>query len=326
MKNELRIEMYTRMQRIRRFEQEVVKLMTRGRLTGGIHVSLGQEASAVGACMAVNRDDYMTGNHRSHGHPIAKGADIKPLMAELFGKRAGVCKGKGGSMHLADFSIGSLGESGIVGGSIPVAVGAGLSAKLQKSGQVCLCFFGDGAANQGAFHEALNLASVWTVPVIFLCENNQYAVTTSSAISVGGGSISARAAGYGMPGETVDGQDPEGVYAAVSAAAQRARAGDGPSLIEADTYRYQDHAEYGGLVMPSYRTEEEIARWRERDPAPTYRARLIADGVLDESVADAIDSKIDQTVTEAVEFAKASPFPDAAEAFDDVYATPIGGN
>jgi pyruvate dehydrogenase E1 component alpha subunit len=308
---------------IRMFEERVVDLVRRGEITGGVHSSLGQEAETVGACMALRPDDFMTGNHRSHGHPIAKGADLKPLMAELLGKRTGVCGGKGGSMHLADFAVGSLGESGIVGSGMPVAVGAGLSAKLRRTGQVCLCFFGDGAVNQGAFHESVNLAAIWKVPVVFVCENNQYAVMTPTSYSVAGGSIADRAKAYGIPGQSVDGQDPETVYEAVQKAANRARVGDGPSLVEAQTYRYRDHAEFGGLQFPPYRPEGEMERWQERDPIHSYRSKLVETGALTADAASSIEDAARALVNEAVAFGRESPYPDLAEAFIDVFATPV---
>jgi pyruvate dehydrogenase E1 component alpha subunit len=226
-------------------------------------------------------------------------------------------------MHLADFAVGSLGESGIVGSGMPVAVGAGLSAKLRRSGQVCLCFFGDGAVNQGAFHESVNLAAIWKVPVVFVCENNQYAVMTPTSYSVAGGSIADRAKGYGIPGEAVDGQDPETVYEAVQRAADRARNGDGPSLVEALTYRYRDHAEFGGLQFPPYRPAGEMERWQERDPIESYRAKLVDSGVLSADRARSIEDAARALVDEAVAFARESPYPDVAQAFDDVFATPV---
>lgn len=320
----LHIEIQRRMLRIRKFEERAAKAMKRGEVVGGMHVSLGQEGEIVGACMALRDSDTMVGNHRSHGHPIAKGADVKALMAELYGKATGICKGKGGSMHLADFSIGSLGESAIVGGTMPVAVGAALSAKMRGTDGVCLCFFGDGASNQGTFHESLNLAAVWGVPVVFLCENNGYAVTTPASFSVAGGSIANRAAGYGIPGVAVDGQDPLAVYRAVSKACERGRAGGGPSLIEAQTYRYHEHAEYGGLEFVPYRSAEEVAEWQARDPVTTFRGKLIADGVLSESEADELEQSVAAEIEEAVRFAKDSPTPDPSTAYTDVFDEAVG--
>src|SRR5580658_6155329 len=234
-------EAYRRMMRIRKFEEEGVRLFTAGRIPGAYHPSIGEEATIVGACLALRIDDAMTGTHRSHGHPIGKGADLKALMAELMGKETGICKGRGGSMHLADNSVGIIGESAIVGGGIPLATGVGLSAKVRKTDQVCLCFFGDGAVNQGTFHESLNMASLWKLPVIYFCENNGYAITTSVAMSHAQPSIAKRAAGYGLLGVEVDGQQVSAVYDATSAAVARARSGHGPTLIEAKTYRFDEH-------------------------------------------------------------------------------------
>src|SRR5688572_26882259 len=234
-------EAYRRMLRIRRFEEEGTKLYLRGEIPGAYHASIGQEAAIVGACLALRDDDYIVGTHRSHGHPIGKGAKLDALMAELMGKVTGICKGRGGSMHLADSTVGILGESAIVGGGIPLAAGAAMSAKIRGSDQVSLAFFGDGASNQGTFHETLNIAAVWALPVIFFCENNGYAITTPVMKSHGQPDIAKRAAGYGIPGVIVDGQDAVAVYEVTHAAVERARRGDGPTLIEAKTYRFDEH-------------------------------------------------------------------------------------
>jgi acetoin:2,6-dichlorophenolindophenol oxidoreductase subunit alpha len=315
------LEMYRRMVRSRRFEEFVAELAGAGMIPGGVHLSIGQEGAAVGACMALRQDDYITGTHRSHGHPIAKGADIGPLMAELFGKRTGVNKGKGGSMHLADFSVGSLGETSIVGSGLPIATGGALSAKMRGIDRVALCFFGDGAANQGAFHESLNIASVWKLPVIYFCENNQYALSTPAASVMSVVNIADRAAAYSMPGKIVDGQDPIAVYEVVAEAVARARAGDGPTLVEAKTYRYMEHAV--GLRL-AYRTSDEIAEWKERDPLVRMVARLTELGVSGTEVKT-LEQQVEDEVEAAVAFAKESPFPEHDEMFDDIYATPIPG-
>jgi acetoin:2,6-dichlorophenolindophenol oxidoreductase subunit alpha len=236
------LEMYRRILRIRFFEEKVEALAAKGELAGAVHLSIGQEADIVGACMALRKDDYMVGTHRSHGHPIGKGADLKGLMAELMGKVTGVNKGKSGSMHLADFSVGSVGETSIVGSGLPTCVGAALGAKMQGTDRVCLGFFGDGASNEGTFHESLNLAAIWKLPAIFMCENNGFAVTTSARDHASVEDIADRAKGYGIPGVVVDGMDPLAVYEVVSEAVKRARAGQGPSLIEAKTYRFRHHA------------------------------------------------------------------------------------
>jgi len=316
------IEMYRRMLRIRFFDEAAKKLIEEGTIPGAVHMSTGQEAAEVGACMALRRDDWMSGNHRSHGHPIAKGAAVGPLMAELLGKKTGVCKGKGGSMHLADFSVGSLGESGIVGGGIPLATGAGLSARVLGSDRVVISFFGDGASNEGTFHESLNMAALWKLPVIYFCENNFYAATTSFTQSSSVDSIAERAAAYAIPGVSIDGQDVIVVYETVAEAVARARSGEGPSLIEAKTYRYSEHAE--GVGIPGiYRTGEEIERWKERDPISIHRERLIDGGVIDLDEAARIEREIAAEIDEAVEFARRSDFPTSESAFEDLRAKAV---
>lgn len=311
-------EMLRRMLRIRIFEEQASMLSMSSRLPGFLHNSIGQEAEIVGACMALRDDDYMTGNHRSHGHPIGKGVPLGPLMAELYGKSTGVCRGKGGSMHLADFSAGSLGESGIVGSLMPVAVGAGLSAHLRGTDQVCLCFFGDGAANCGPFHESLNLAAVWKLPVVFLCENNGYAIHSAQSQTTAVAHIAQRAAAYDIPGVIVDGQDVLAVHRSVSTAVRRARAGEGPTLVEAKTYRYCEHWESTGKV-PQYRSEQEIAAWRARDPIDVLAAQMQADGALDEAQLEALRAEVSAEVEAAIEFAERSPLPQPQAAFEDLF-------
>ena len=313
-------ELHRRMLRIRRFEERALALQAAGGILGPLHPSIGHEAACVGACAPLRHDDWMTGNHRSHGHPIAKGAALGPLFAELLGKRGGVCGGRGGSMHLADFSVGSLGESGIVGAGLPIAVGAALSSRVRGTDQVALAFFGDGASNHGTFHESLNLAAIWKLPAIFLCENNGYAATTAAAATTSVADISARAAGYGIPGVVVDGQDVLAVAEVVQHAVARARRGEGPSLVEAKTYRYCEHAE--GAGMPShYRRAEEIARWRERDPIALSRARLLRDGAASERELAGLEAEVERELDEAVRFAQASPYPDAREATRSPFAS-----
>ena len=312
------IEMYTRMCRIRAFEDAVERMHRNGEIPGSLHTSHGQEGEIVGACMGVEPDDYMVGNHRSHGHPIGKGAKLRGLMAEILGKSTGVCGGKGGSMHLADFSVGSLGETSIVGSGIPVAAGAALGAKMQGLDRIALCFFGDGASNEGTFHEGLNMAAIWDLPVIFLCENNGYAVSTPIAATARVKNIADRAAGYGMPGVVVDGQDVLAVHSAVSEAARRARAGLGPTLVEAKTYRYVEHAANMGREF-NYRTAEEIESWRQRDPLALFRGRLINEFGFLESELGAISSQVDSDLADSIAFANASPMPDPSSAYTDVY-------
>lgn len=316
-------ETYRRMQRIRKFEEEGTRLYIAGKIPGAYHASIGQEATLVGACMALKDDDSMTGTHRSHGHPIAKGANLKALMAELFGKATGICKGRGGSMHLADTTVGIIGESAIVGGAIPLATGCGLTYKVKGTGQVCLCFFGDGAVNQGTFHESLNMASLWKLPVIYLCENNGYAITTSVEISHAQPAVAKRAESYAMPGVTVDGQEVSAVYEAVTAAVGRARCGEGPTLIEAKTYRFDEHQV--GLICPGapYRTTAEIEEYKaRRDPVMLYRETLLAQRVS-ETELDRIESEVAAAVTEAIHFAEDSPFPDPADLYRYMYSNPI---
>lgn len=311
-------EILRRMLRIRLFEERVLAMVRDEGFAGG-HLAMGQEATIVGACIALRDHDYMTGNHRSHGHPIGKGADLGPLMAELLGKKTGVCRGKGGSMHLAMFSRGSLGESGIVGSLMPVAVGAGLSARLRGTDQVCLCFFGDGAANCGPFHESLNLAAIWKSPVVFLCENNGYAMFTPQAQTTTVADIAQRAFAYGIPGEVVDGQDVLAVYATVSRAIERARAGHGPTLVEAKTYRYGEHSDNPGANIPQYRTDEEMQRWRRRDPIQIFSERLRHAYDFTNDELSSMQSSVKAEVEAAVAFAHQSPAPDPTELFEDLF-------
>lgn len=312
------LEMQRRMLRIRLFDERASKMVKRGYIPGTVHTSIGQEAQVVGACMALNKGDHMTGNHRSHGHPIGMGSPLGPLMAELVGKATGVCKGKGGSLHLADYAVGSLGESGITGSSIPIALGAGLSAQVLGENRVALCFFGDGAANQGVLYESMNMASAWKLPVIFLCENNHYALSTP-AHTVTGGRIVDRAAGFGMPGVRVDeGQDVLAVYDAVHAAAERARRGEGPTLVEVMTYRFREHSE-GLRINVDYRDAEEKDYWTSRDPIVLFREALIAKGIATADEMDAIAAQIEQEVEDCATFAIESPDPDPSVAFEHLY-------
>ena len=321
---ELYMLMLKRMMLIRRFDETVKDLVQSAELVGMAHCYIGEEAVAVGACTALRDEDYITGNHRSHGHPISKGGDVRRAMAELLGKATGYCKGKGGSMHLADFEIGILGESGIVASALPVAVGAALGSKMQNNDRVVISFFGDGASNQGACHEAMNMASIWKLPVIFLCENNQYAVTTSFRDTVAVENVSDRAVAYSMPGVLVDGQDVMAMHEATVAAIQRARAGEGPSLIEARTYRYEDHSEgLNRILREPYRTDEEVEQWKERDPISLHSTWLKEQGVATEEEIDSVWSEVNQAIGDALEFARNSPYPDADDLFTDMYADPI---
>ena len=315
---ELLMKMLRRMMLIRRFDENVKELV------GAAHCYIGEEAVAVGACAALRDDDYITGNHRSHGHPIAKGGDVRLAMAELLGKSTGFCKGKGGSMHLADFSIGILGESGIVASALPVAVGAALGSKMQGLDRVVVSCFGDGASNQGACHEAMNLAAIWKLPVIFLCENNQYAVTTHFSDVVAVENISDRAAAYNMPGILVDGQDALATHDVTAEAVARARAGEGPSLIEARTYRYEDHSEgLGRILREPYRTDEEVDNWRKRDPIAIHQQMLLQREIATQEEIDQLQEDVVGAIEEALEFARESPYPEPEDLFADMYAEPI---
>jgi pyruvate dehydrogenase E1 component alpha subunit len=323
MDRDLQLEALRRMLRIRRFEEAALDIVRKGQgIAGAVHMCVGQEAAIVGSCLALRDDDYMLGYHRSHGHPIAKGARLAPLMAELFGRRTGVCHGKGGSMHLADFSVGSCGETAIIGSGIPQAAGAAYSAKVRGTDQVALAFFGDGAANIGTFHEGLNLASVWGLGAIFVCENNMYAMSTPLADTMASDDVASRAAAYNMPGVKVDGQDIVVMYDAVTEAVRRARAGEGPTLVEARTYRYRDHAEYGTTDL-SHRPPEEIERWKTRDPILLATERLRdVEGVGQEAI-DALAEEVAAEIADAVKFAKESPMPGPDELFEDLWATPL---
>jgi acetoin:2,6-dichlorophenolindophenol oxidoreductase subunit alpha len=316
------IELYRRMVRIRYFEETAAALHLKGDISGVLHSSVGQEAEIVGACMAVRIDDYMVGNHRSHGHPIGKGANVNSLMAELMGRKTGVCGGKGGSMHLSDFSVGSLGESSIVGSGLPVATGAALGSKMMGLDRVALCFFGDGASNEGTFHESLNLAAIWRLPAIYLCENNLYALSTPTRASVSVEHIAQRAQAYGLPGEIVDGQDVLAVYAAVSRAAARARVGDGATLIEAKTYRFEDHAMNMGRDFTP-RMKDELKFWKDRDPISLFREKLVEKFQFAAHDLKTVETEVREEIDVAVKFSADSSFPDLSEAFTQVYTNPF---
>ncbi|WP_120075364.1 thiamine pyrophosphate-dependent dehydrogenase E1 component subunit alpha [Aurantiacibacter odishensis] len=319
-KNDRDLEKYRRMQRIRQFEDLAESIHAQGEIPGALHTYAGMEASGVGSCMALRDDDYMVGNHRSHGHPIAKGAKLRPLMAELLGKKTGVCSGKGGSMHLSDFSVGSLGETSIVGSGVPVAAGAALGAKMQGTGQVALCFFGDGATSEGAAHEGMNLAAVWKLPAIFVCENNLYGMSTPVANAVPVKDLADRAKAYAMKSFIVDGQDVDAVEAAVLEAAEYARSGQGPVFVETKTYRYADHAVNMGRDLTPRGGEEH--EWKARDPLTLYRDRLEEAGV-DGAMLDTIESEIADEVADALKFARDSEYPQQHEAFTDVFVDPV---
>lgn len=318
--NKQLIEMYRRMATIRVFEYKVKDLFARGEIVGAVHLSIGQEAVPVGVCTALKKGDYIVSNHRGHGHCIAMGVDIKRMMAELFGRETGVCKGKGGSMHLADFSVGMLGASAIVGGNLPLAVGAGLSIKMRKTDQVSVTFFGDGASNQGTFHESMNLAAIWSLPVLFVCENNQYAESTPVTKVMLVNHVADRAAAYGIPSMIVDGMDVMAVYEATKKAADRAREGKGPTLIECKTYRYMGHEE--GDPWTTYRSEKEVEEWKKKDPINRFKRFLIKNEVFTENKEAEIDKEIENLVEDAIKFARESPWPKQEEALKDVFVSP----
>ncbi len=309
--------MYKRMLEIRFFEEKVFDLYAQNLVPGTIHLYLGEEAVAVGVCSTLRKDDYITSTHRGHGHCIAKGAELKRTMAEILGKKTGYCKGKGGSMHIADFSIGMLGATAVVGAGIPIAVGAGLSIKLRRTDQVLACFFGEGASNQGTFHESINMASTWKLPVIFVCENNLYAMGTRQSRVMAIENVADRAVAYGIPGVVVDGNDVLAVYETTQKAVERARKGEGPTLIECKTYRHKGHSR----VDPAkYRPREEVEEWLAKDPIKRFKEKLLQVNTLTESEIQQIEKKVSDEIEEAVKFAMESPYPAPEEALEDVYA------
>lgn len=301
------------MQRIRAFEETAEELYWEGRVHGTMHLSIGQEATAVGVSAALTPDDYLLNTHRGHGHCLAWGSDLSLMMAEFMGKETGYCRGRGGSMHIADVEANNLGANGIVAGGLPIAVGVGLSIQMRRTDQVVAVIFGDGAANEGAFHESLNMASIWDLPIIYLCENNQYAMSMSVERAFNVATISERACAYGIPGVTVDGNEVTAVFDAVSEAVSRARAGEGPTLVEAQTYRYKGHSKSD---RQAYRTREEVKEWQARDPILRLAERL---GVGEAALA-ALAEEVRDEIVAAVAFAEASPEPDVAKLAEGVYA------
>ncbi|MBD3646687.1 MAG: thiamine pyrophosphate-dependent dehydrogenase E1 component subunit alpha [Pseudomonadales bacterium] len=307
------------MVRIRTFEESAGKLMEDGKIPGALHLYVGQEATGVGIISHLTDEDQLTSTHRGHGHLIAKGGDFGRMFAELFGKSTGYCKGKGGSMHISNMDLGMLGANGIVGGGPPIAVGAAFANRFRKSKNVAIAFFGDGASNEGSFHEAANMAALYKLPVVFVCENNGYGEYTSQARHQAVVDVADRAAGYGMPGVVVDGMDVIAVYEAAGEAIERARKGQGPTLLECKTYRFYDHVGVRGMGL-SYRSDEELKRWKERDPIGMFEALLIKQKVLTEKKATEIKEAAQQEVDKGIEFAEGSPLPDVSELLDDVYA------
>lgn len=310
------LDMYTRMLRIRKFELKAAELFAAGELGGFVHLYAGEEATAVGVCENLSDDDYVTSTHRGHGHVIAKGGEPKYMMAELYGKETGYCKGKGGSMHIADATKGILGANGIVGAGLPIATGAALSIKLRGSDQVAVCFFGDGASNQGTFHESMNMASLWKLPVVYICENNLYGEFTSQKDHQAITDVSDRAIAYGFPGITIDGNDVLAVYEATNEAIKRAKDGAGPTLIECKTYRLRGHFEGDPQL---YRSKEEVEEWAKKDPIPRFEKYLLENNIASEEEIKKVQNNIDQEIEDAVKFAKESKEPEEKAAVEDVY-------
>lgn len=317
MEHDLSSRLYRQMMLIRFFEDKAGEMYGRGKIGGFLHLYIGEEACAVGAIAALRPDDYLTTHYRDHGHALAKGCSARAVMAELFGKRTGVSKGLGGSMHLFCPENHLMGGYAIVGGHIPIGMGIALGVKKLGRDQVCAVFFGDGAVNEGEFHEALNMASVWQLPVVFFCENNQYAMGTAITRTSAVPEVYRRADAYAMPGQRLDGMDVEAVYAAMAAAVARARSGGGPTLLEAITYRFKGHSMADAV---SYRSREEEAEWRPRDPIPAFRQRLIERGEVSEEELNAIDQAVKAEVEDAVRFAEESPEPTMADVLSSVYA------
>ena len=311
------LKMYRRMLEIRYFEEKVFELYGQNLVPGTIHLYTGQEAVAVGVCANLRNEDYITSTHRGHGHCIAKGAQLGKVMAEILGKGTGYCKGKGGSMHIADFSRGMLGATAVVGAGIPIAAGAGLSIKLRGSDQVVACLFGEGASNQGTFHEGINIASVWTLPVVFVCENNLYAMGTRQSTVMKTSNVADRATAYGIPGVVVDGNDVLAVYEKAHEAVARARRGEGPTLMECKTYRHKGHSRFDPAT---YRAKEEVEEWLRKDPVTRLKKKLLENRVLTEDEDEKMRQEVAAAVDEAVKFAMESPYPAPEEALEDVYA------
>ncbi len=310
--------MYRKMVEIRKFEEHVWDVYTRGLMPGLAHLYIGEEAVAVGACTALRDDDYITSTHRGHGHCVAKGGQLDRMMAEIMGKETGYCRGKGGSMHIADMSVGILGANGIVGGGFGIATGAALSSKLRGSDQVAVCFFGDGAANQGIMLETINMAVIWDLPAIYICENNQYGEHTPFAAVTGVARIADRAAGMGLEGVSVDGSDVLSMYQATAKAVAKARRGKGPTLIEAMTYRFRGHHVGDG---GAYRTKEELQYWMDnRDPINLLGKHMIKARTATQKALDTLQGQVEEEVLAAIEFAKNSPLPPPEQAYEDLYA------
>jgi pyruvate dehydrogenase E1 component alpha subunit len=307
MEKTLALTLYRQMVQIRRFEEELFRLFLKRPMPGSMHQYIGQEAVAVGVCAHLAKEDYVTSTHRGHGHCIAKGVEIKAIMAEMFAKKTGCCKGMGGSMHIADFGVGMLGANAIVGAGIPIATGAGWSCKARYPGRVSVAFFGEGAANEGAFHEGINLAAVWRLPVVFVCENNLYNFSVHYKKTMLLDNVADRAAAYGIPGQVVDGMDLLAVYGGAGEAIKRARQGDGPTLLECKTYRFMGHSRF---EPAGYRSKEEVEAWKKRDPIPMFREWLLKSLLASEAEFEEIDNAVTKEIEAAVAFAEQSPDPE----------------
>ncbi|HIH72061.1 MAG: Pyruvate dehydrogenase [Thermococcales archaeon 44_46] len=315
--------MYETMVKIREHEERVAELFAQGKIPGFVHLYIGEEAVATGVMAHLRKEDFITSTHRGHGHFIAKGGNIKASMAELFGKATGICKGKGGSMHIADLDVGELGANGIVGGGIPHAVGAALGIKLNGLDNVAVAFFGDGASNQQNFHEAINLAAIWKLPVVFVCENNLYQISLPYSKQQAIKSVAERAAAYGIPGVSVDGQDVFAVYEVAKEAIERARNGEGPTLIEAKTYRFRGHFEGDPQI---YRSKEEVEWWKKnKDPIVLFEKTVLEKGLLTKEELDTIRERVKREIEESIKFAEESPWPKPKEVLEDVFSTPTKG-
>jgi pyruvate dehydrogenase E1 component alpha subunit len=310
------------MVRIRHFEEEAGKLIEKGKVPGALHLYVGQEAVAAGVMVHLTDDDQITSTHRGHGHLVAKGGDFRAMYAELFGKATGYCRGKGGSMHVSDLELGMLGANGIVAGSMPIAVGAAFANRYRGNDRVTVCFFGDGASNEGAFHEAANMAALYKLPVLFLCENNLYGEYTPQERHQAIVDVADRASGYGMPGRVIDGMDVREVFAAAGELIAAARAGEGPALLECKTYRYYDHVGVTGMRI-KYREQAEVDEWWKRDPVAAFEKVLLDDGVLDPATMAAVHESVLAETADAIAFADASPEPDVSTLTEDVYTNPI---
>lgn len=311
------VEMFMRMNHARFFEEKVSYFFARGMVHGTTHLSVGQEASAVASCMALNNDDLITSTHRGHSQVIGKGINLNFMMAELLGKYTGYCKGKGGSMHIADVEVGNLGANGVVGGGHGIAVGAALTQKMKNTGKVVLCFFGDGAANEGSFHEAINLASVWKLPVIFYCENNLYGMSVPQDKAMNIKDIADRAVSYGIPGHIIDGNNAVEVYEKMSDIVEYVREGNGPVLVESKTYRWLGHSKSDAQA---YRTKEEVEGWKQKDPIKQLEKYLVENGICSEDEVKEMKNKAKQDIEDAVEFANDSEYPSLDTIELDVYA------